>query len=330
MPDTTNYAWSKPAAGDLVTAFQASISTTLDSIDSTVFSLVAKNRTTKTANYSASAGEMVDVDATGGAVTITVPNTAKAMVFVGKTDSSTNPVIVSATGGVNGDSTYEITQQWGGVVTIGTGSLARIWGEHQGGAVTSVDGQTGVVDLSSLYVSQLNGASVPYVPSSIGAATFTPDLTVGYRFEVTTTGNPTVAMPTVSSGSKRSFELRLINDGTGGYGDPTWDAKVTWVGLKSTRQQGASTWDLYYFETVDNTVWWGYHLTALFSVGAAYVDFTKMTAPATPGSNVVRQYVDTADTVMKVKDQNGEVHLQEIHVATTAPTNTAIPWLDTN
>jgi hypothetical protein len=24
------------------------------------------------------------------------------------------------------------------------------------------------------------------------------------------------------------------------------------------------------------------------------------------------------------------VHLQEIHVATTAPTNTAIPWLDTN
>lgn len=330
MPgSTTNYGWDTPASTDLARTGDELIAGTFEDIDSTMFSLVAKNRVTVTANYVASAGEFVDVDASGGAVTITVPNTAKAMVFVGKTDDSSNHVILTATGGINGG-TVEITEQWGGIITLGTGSAARVWGEHLGGAVTSVDSLTGAVDLSGRYISQFDGTAVPYAASSIGAATFTPDLTTGYRFEVTTTGNPTVDMPSVTSGAKRSWELRLINDGTGGYGDPTWDAKVTWVGLKSTRQQGAGTWDLYYFETVDNTVWWGYHITALFSVGASYVDYTKISAPSTPDSNVVRQYYDTADKVFKVKDENGDTFDCMIHKGTSAPTNTNALWVDTN
>lgn len=41
--------------------------------------------------------------------------------------------------------------------------------------------------------------------------------------------------------------------------------------------------------------------------GAHYQDITKMTAPASPGANDIRLYVDTADTKLKIKNNAGTV-----------------------
>ncbi len=42
-------------------------------------------------------------------------------------------------------------------------------------------------------------------------------------------------------------------------------------------------------------------------VSVSYEDFTKMTAPANPGANDIRLYVDTADTRMKIRNNAGTV-----------------------
>lgn len=65
------------------------------------------------------------------------------------------------------------------------------------------------------------------------------------------------------------------------------------------------------------------------ALGAVNLDFTKMTAPGTPAASHDTLYVDTADKVMKVKDENGDVFIVGLKAATTAPTNTSWLWVNT-
>jgi hypothetical protein len=71
---------------------------------------------------------LADVDASGGAVTITLPSAASnagRMCGVAKNDSSGNAVIVS--GNINGDTSAEITLQYTALWFISVGSEWRIW-----------------------------------------------------------------------------------------------------------------------------------------------------------------------------------------------------------
>ena len=73
------------------------------------------NVTSKTGNYTASDGDIVLVDASGGAVTITLPSpTAGAKVRVKKTDASTNVVTVSPSAAetIDGASSDSISKQY--------------------------------------------------------------------------------------------------------------------------------------------------------------------------------------------------------------------------
>ena len=68
-----------------------------------------------TANYTASDGEIVLVDASGGAVTVTLPTPSSgARVRVKKIDASTNTVTVSPSGTetIDGASSHSISQQY--------------------------------------------------------------------------------------------------------------------------------------------------------------------------------------------------------------------------
>lgn len=79
----------------------------------------------KAANYAVAAnddGKTIEVDATGGARTVTLPDLAAAddgfTVTVIKTDNSGNAVTVDGDGAdtINGDATYELKSRWEGVI----------------------------------------------------------------------------------------------------------------------------------------------------------------------------------------------------------------------
>jgi microcystin-dependent protein len=86
----------------------------------------------KAANYTAVVGDLgkvINVDATGGAVTITLPTAATAgdggQFYIRKTDASANAVTVQAVGAdtINGSSTSTISTQYGAKGIVSNGSI---------------------------------------------------------------------------------------------------------------------------------------------------------------------------------------------------------------
>jgi len=82
------------------------------------------NVTTQTADYTASDGDVVLADASGGAITITLPSpSTNAWVQVKKTDSSTNAVTVDGGGNnIDGASSFDITTQYESYTMVSDGS----------------------------------------------------------------------------------------------------------------------------------------------------------------------------------------------------------------
>jgi len=82
------------------------------------------NVVTVSSNYTASRGDVVLADASGGAITITLPPPqANAIVNVKKIDSSTNPVTVDGGGAnIDGQASVQITTQYESYTFISDGS----------------------------------------------------------------------------------------------------------------------------------------------------------------------------------------------------------------
>jgi hypothetical protein len=77
----------------------------------------------KTANYTAAHGDLVEVDASAGAVTVTVPVANGTFVIVKKTDSSANAVtVVGASGTVDGDANAQLAGRYTSALFIGDGT----------------------------------------------------------------------------------------------------------------------------------------------------------------------------------------------------------------
>lgn len=92
-------------------------------------------------------GNLIRVDTSGGAKTITLPSIAVAgegwRVAIAKQTTDANPVNITITGGdtINGVSTYQITQQWG-AATIVADSATNTWfaiGTGAGAGTVNVD-----------------------------------------------------------------------------------------------------------------------------------------------------------------------------------------------
>jgi hypothetical protein len=110
---------------------------------------------TKTANYTASGGDFVQADATGGGFTVTLPTAPAtgALVTVKKTDSGANVVTVAPAGGgtVDGDANATITTKNFGAVFEHVGSnVWKIVAPTSAGGSNGADGKT-----------VLNGAGAP-------------------------------------------------------------------------------------------------------------------------------------------------------------------------
>lgn len=81
--------------------------------------------TTITSNYTASSGELVDVDASGGAVTVTLPSSPSAsdFVHVSKRDSSSNTVTIDGNGNnINGETSQSIGTQYNAITMYYNGT----------------------------------------------------------------------------------------------------------------------------------------------------------------------------------------------------------------
>jgi hypothetical protein len=105
------------------------------------------NVLTKTANYTASAGDFVQADATGGGFTVTLPTAPAtgALVTVKKTDSGTNVVTVAPAGGgtIDGDANATITTKNFGAVFEHVGSnVWKIVAPTSAGGSNGVDGKS--------------------------------------------------------------------------------------------------------------------------------------------------------------------------------------------
>jgi len=83
-----------------------------------------RNVTSQSADYTASDGDIVLADASGGAITITMPSpSAGAWVEVKKTDSSTNAVTVDGGGNnIDGVASFDITTQYESYTVVSDGS----------------------------------------------------------------------------------------------------------------------------------------------------------------------------------------------------------------
>jgi len=77
-----------------------------------------------TSNYIASNGDIVLADASGGAITVTLPSPqANAIVNVKKIDSSTNPITIDGNGAnIDGEASIQITTQYESYTLVSDGS----------------------------------------------------------------------------------------------------------------------------------------------------------------------------------------------------------------
>jgi hypothetical protein len=83
------------------------------------------NVTTVTSNITATTGQVVLADASGGSVGVTLPTPANGeTVTVKKIDSSANPVVIATPGTetIDGQSTIDISNQFGARETVSDGS----------------------------------------------------------------------------------------------------------------------------------------------------------------------------------------------------------------
>lgn len=184
------------------------------------------------------------------------------------------------------------------------------------------------------YVQAFNGGAEGIVTATIGTVTYTPDLSQGNHFALTTTGTPTINMPTVTAGRFYAFSMRLIQPDTLAH-SVIWDAKVTWVsGQAPQRAQGTvGAYDIYTFMTEDGgTTWLGLHITAQMKVGANYLQWSEMAAPSAPPAGSVNVYMDSTDHVLYAMTSSGSKRAMTVTVSTTAPTSPAVGqlWVDTN
>jgi hypothetical protein len=173
---------------------------------------------TKTANYTAAAGEMVMVDATGGAITITLPviSATGQRVAVKKIDSSVNVVTVAAGAGntigtaAGASVPIRLNDQTGNFVASGT-NWALV-SNHLG--LPSLDSRYGAA-ASPTFTGVVTAPVVISTPVVLtDAATIVVDASLGQHFRVTLGGNRTLGAPSNPvDGQKILFEV--IQDGTG-------------------------------------------------------------------------------------------------------------------
>jgi hypothetical protein len=105
---------------------------------------------------------------------------------------------------------------------------------------------------------------------------------------------PTSTDTLVGKATTDTFTNKTFNaDGTGNSITNIEDADIKAAAAIATTKLADSA--NFILKTLDN------------SFGAHYHDITKMTAPANPGANDIRVYVDTADTHLKIKNSAGTV-----------------------
>jgi hypothetical protein len=210
----------------------------------------------KTSGYTAAAGDLVPVDTTSGAVTVTLPNapSANALVAVKHIiQGAANAVTVACAGSdvfnkASGSTTAVLSLLNQGILLQYNGS--GVW--------TVLSDDLPLTQLGSVFVNATGGGleKVSALGSVSGAVTL--NLANGNVFTATATGNITFTFSGATNGLACSFTLFLTQDGTGGHA-VTWPGSVTWLGgVAPAIGSAAGAVTVLVFETVNGgTTWYG-------------------------------------------------------------------------
>jgi hypothetical protein len=152
---------------------------------------------TKTANYTATADQLVLANAVGGSFTVTTPTASGALSAVYKTDTSPNPVTINMGGG----NTATLYQQDQARIMVGDGTRAwAIANRNPYGYADFVDVLTKVANYT-LTMSEM-GVLIEYNSTSAGTFTIPAFATIPWvdgcmvKFRTINTGQLTVAHAT--------------------------------------------------------------------------------------------------------------------------------------
>lgn len=187
---------------------------------------------TKTANYTATAGELVKADASGGSFTITIPaGTVAAIIAVRKTDTSANTVTVTDGGSTN--------------ITLSLRDECRIligqsgsWFSFAGLLTTSgldtryMRGSQNLSEVANVATARANlgaQARIPLVVAMTDGATITPNCDTTDVGTVTLGGSRTMAAPSGTPSNGQKLVLRLRQDATGSR-LITWNSAYRFAG----------------------------------------------------------------------------------------------------
>lgn len=174
---------------------------------------------TKTAAYTARAGEMVNTNATSGALTITLPAgpTAGQTVAVKKTDVSTNPVTVAPYNAVsttiNGDTSVALVVQGAGVTVQFDGTNWQITSTAMVNVGNSVAGLPtgGAAGQALIKGSATNFDAAWATPATVAGGLFSPWSSPGRYYTVPTAMPPTTNASSPGDTSTHFYPVRIPN-----------------------------------------------------------------------------------------------------------------------
>lgn len=197
----------------------------------------------KTAAYSAAMGDLVRVDTSGGAVTVTLPTIADGQRgLVGVRLSAGSTAIT-----VDGYSAETI--DGAATATVTTASGVKVFVADGNGAWYTMAGGVGA----------LGGSGTVNTVAASGATQTIPEPSVNLYNDITLTANCTLTLPATTKGKELTIVFR--QDGTGGR-TVTWPAGTKFPGGSLTITATASAVDLVKVISVVEGTWIAYRVGA--------------------------------------------------------------------
>lgn len=195
----------------------------------------------KTAAYDAQYGDIVVVDTTGGAITVTLPNGVKVGLVSVQLRAGGSAVTIDGYGAqtVDGAANIQLTVV-GQTVLLACDGL---------GAWTSAAGGSPMASLDTTYQRVVNNVNTV---STSGAAQTIPEPSAYGLNDITLTANCTFTLPATTKGKILRFIIR--QNGTGGY-NVTWPAGTKFPGGSLTITAGANSIDYVEAVSVVAGVW---------------------------------------------------------------------------
>ena len=210
---------------------------------------------TKTSNYTATDGNTVLVDATGGAVTITLDTEANSEITVKKIDSSGNDVVIQCSplsGSIEGFSAISLEEQWEYVRVVSDGTdwfivSANPVNDASLSSSSVSSSSSSVSSSSSSSSSSLSSSSSVSSSSSSSSSSLSSSSSSSSVSSSSSSSSSSLSSSSSSSSSSQSSSSSSLSAGWQGQLAGQWQERVanpygTWDGVKWVSEEEPNVW----------------------------------------------------------------------------------------